>query len=494
MSDEEVKYIYSLIRDYSPEMADEFLYSEDQNAWFNNNKRVLESLSGFTEKYKSAEQLRADKFKALSDLYDEQKSYKDDNGNVMLPTTERIETFKKKHPGIGEDEINEWFGKTNEYLQMYNAEAAKEQARNERKREMRDDWGWRNLVASEYAKQRYLDNPESSLFGKQAPALGEAKNTRYGAALDLGTGVAGAAGDMVPGYGALIGPTLRAARDAGYYFSDSPYKKEGSQIIKDIGTDYATNLAAWKILNARKAEKIAGELTGSNVQRALNAADEYKNVTKSLPKVAEHMQNPTKEALEAYRVAKVPYAHNDIILEQTIKDLPNSSLKTELMEAIKREPGRPINRKAVQDIYTKYYVQSVPYMREAVKLGEETMLPVGKIGSDEVTPFLRNQATSPKFHELGLVDKGRYAGKRVAEFANRGWQGQIAAQGMATLGGRGSKPNIIETALRKEEKDATINRLISSYSLLWNTKNKPQGYDESPIIKDAYDKWKKEQE
>ena len=489
MSDEEVKHLYGLISDYSQDMADDFLNSEDHKAWFELNKRTLESLSGFTEKYKNAEELRADKQKALSELYNAQKGYTDINGNVLIPTAERIETFKKKHPGIGDDEITEWFDKTNNYLQEYKTDATNEANKNLRKQEVKDDWGWRNLVASDYAKQRYIEDPESSLFGAQAPAIGEAKNTRTGAAFDLGAGIAGAAGDFVPGWGALIGPTIRAGRDAGYYFSNSPYKKDPEQIVKDIGTDYATNLAAWKILNARKAEKIAGEMTSSKVERALKAADEQKNVIKGLSDVSEHMATPSRETVLAYRMAKEPYAHNDIILEHTIQDMPNSPLKTELMQAIKRNPGTPINRKKVNEIWNKYFTQSNAYSREAIKQGEEMMIPQSKIGDYKVTPYLRNQASSPRFNELGLLDKFEYTGKRVAEMANRGWPGQIVAQEAATLAGRGSKPNIVETALKKSEKDATIDRIISSYSLLWNKDKEPLEAKKSPIIKAAWEKW-----
>ena len=490
MSDEEVKYLYGLISDYSSDMADDFLYSEDHGKWFDNNKRVLESLPQFTEKYKNAAQLRVDKIKALGELFKEQSEYKDKDGNVMLPTKERMDTFKKKHPGIGEDEIAQYFTTSNDYMKEYIQERKDQAARTKRELELKEWPVWKSLLASDYEKQRYLNDPNSAIFGEQAPGfLGSSAEAKG----DLISGVLATGGDFVPGYGAVIGPTIRAGRDVAHKVTGSEYQKDWNQIRNDAAWDYGTNIAAWKLLNARKANRIANTLTGNDVDRALAAADELKAVQKGLPQVEPHMAIPSDKQIKLYREAKTAFPHSDTELEHAIMDMPQSPLKDELMLAIRRPAGRPINRQAVNDIWMKYYVQSNPYQREAVKLGEETMLPVSKIGNDDVTQFLYKQATSPKYAELGMFDKARYAGKRGMEKINVGWPGQIGVQQSANLTGRGTEPKLVETALKKAEREANIDRMISSYSLLWSKNNPPPEAKNSPLIMEAWKKWSEQE-
>lgn len=489
MSDEEVKKIFGLIQEYSPDMANEFLLADNQQAWFNDNIRVLEQLPQFTDKYKNTEQLKTDKPKALAELYNDQSVYVDKDGNVMMPTDERIDTFRKKYPGIGKDEIKEWFDTSNKYKKDYEAEREAQAARVMREREVKD-WGWRDLLASEYEKQRYIDDPKSAIFGKQAPGFVGSSTEAKG---DLISGVLAGASDFVPGYGAVIGPTIRTGRDIVHKATGSDYQKDWNQIRNDAMFDYGTNIGAWKLLNARKANRIANTLTGNDVDRALAAADELKAVQTGLPQVEPHMVIPSNKQLKLYREAKTPFPHSDPELEHAINDMPQSPLKDELMVAIRRPAGRPINRQAVNDIWMKYYVQANPYQREAVKLGEEAMLPVSKIGKEDVTPFLYKQATSPTYAELGKLDKVRYAGKRGLEKINIGWPGQIAVQQAANLTGRGTTPNVVETALKRSEKDKTIDRYISSYSLLWSKKNPPPEAKNSPIIMEAWKKWSEQE-
>ena len=90
------------------------------------------------------------------------------------------------------------------------------------------------------------------------------------------------------------------------------------------------------------------------------------------------------------------------------------------------------------------------------------------------------------------MQKAQYIGNRIANVINVGKAGQSFFQGTNTLSGRGNQPNIVETSLRQKEKEDTINRIISSYSLLWNKKNPPPEAKDSPIIKAAWEKWSKE--
>lgn len=493
MSDEEVKKLYGIIQQYSPDMADDFLSADDQQAWFNENSRMLESLHGFTDKYKNTSQLKTDRLKGLSELYEQQGVYQDNEGNVMLPTEERIASFRKEYPGIGEDEIIDWFNKSNEYKKFYEAEAEKELQKNLRKKEVKEDLGFLdNFLTSDYSKQRYIDDPNASIIGKQGKFN---PLSRQGAEelMDVGLGIAGAVGDAIPGLGpSFLGPAARAVRDVAHIAYDSPYRKDWTQIGIDIGKDVGTNLGAALLFNARTGARLASNAADKDVKYALEAARETEHIKSGLPQVAEHMHIPSKSEIEFYRAANLPYPSSDRVLRNTIKDMPDSELKNELVKEVFTEAGRPINRKEVQRIYQKYLTQTQPGMRETVRLADDYMRPMAKVGNEPVTQYLRNVADAKTFSELSKYQKAQYLANQAAMAINSGKVGQVAVQELATGHGRGANPKLIETALRKKEFDERINNVISTYSSLWSKTKKPLSYESNPIIKEAWDKWSKQ--
>ena len=129
----------------------------------------------------------------------------------------------------------------------------------QRKKEIKEDWGLaKSLLTSDYAKERYINEPETSLFGKEAPSLGKAKDTRTTAIADLGLGLAAGAADIVPSpvYSQVwLGPVLRGARDVMY--SGTPYGKETQDIVKDVTSDMGVNAGIDFLRNFRKVGQLA---------------------------------------------------------------------------------------------------------------------------------------------------------------------------------------------------------------------------------------------
>ena len=176
-----------------------------------------------------------------------------------------------------------------------------------REREVKNWPLWKNIVASDYAKQRYINEPEKSLFnGDNTLRLGMTKwgeTPKLGDVLegsllnkgedisDLAYGAAGAAGDALPGYGTFAGPAVRAMRDVQHKVTDSPYQKEWSDIGQDVLSDAAINFGVeympTAILNrGRRAGKnigksdevlsdYAAEMNFAQRQQANDAAFEY---------------------------------------------------------------------------------------------------------------------------------------------------------------------------------------------------------------------------
>lgn len=522
MSDEEVKNLYSIIQQYSPDMADDFLYANDQQAWFNENSRMLESLHGFTDKYKSAAKLKTDRLKGLSELYEQQSVYQDNDGNVMLPTDERIESFRKEYPGIGKDEIVEWFNKSNEYKKFYEDEAEKEAQKNLRKKEVKD-WPWyQDLIASDYEKQRYIDDPKSALFGEQAPKLGEADSTRWGSIGDLTAGVAGSIGDAVPGgRGVAIGPIIRGIRDITHKVTGSPYQKDLTQIAMDFGKDIGINAGAWLLPNLRKTAKAADLFADPEVTRALQVAQETKNIQSGARSVAKHYGIPKQEVIDKYREIGVAYPHNDIALAKAIDDMPASELKTELQKIVSSTPSnKPLNRAKIQEITNNYVNQTNKFTQDIQKYNQEVMAPAGaqdygiktmnirgrpiEVVVDPQTSkraadlaangntYMANALKAKSYDELSNLQKLKYKGNQFAHAMNSGYPGQLVMQEFYTGVGRGKSPTIVETAIRKKELEDRIDNVISTYSSLWSKTKKPLGYESNPIIKKAWDKWSKQ--
>ena len=477
MKDEEIETMVNKIGEVAPDQVANFLANPEAFDY-----SVLEGYSDFTDKYRNVADFVGDKAGIKATIW------QDFGGK--FPTDARFQSLQEKYPWLNKEELKEWFDKTNEFKKFYDDEADKEAQKNLRKREVQD-WGWRDIIASDYEKQRYVEDPNSALFGEQAPELGDAPETRWGATGDLVTGGAGAIADALPGVGkSLIGPGIRLGRDVTHKIVDSPYQKDWTQIGKDAFTDVGTNLGAAILFNARKGARLASGAADKDVKYALEAARETEHIKSGLPQVAEHMHLPSQAEIDFYRSAKLPYPSSDRALRNAVKDIPESDLKNELLAIVNTEPGRPINRAEVQRIYQKYLTQSQPGMREAVRLADDYMQPIGKIGNEPVTQYLRNAADAKTFSELSKYQKAQYLANQAAMAINSGKPGQIAVQEGANYLGRGSNPKVVETALKKAEYDKTIDRLISSYSLLWNKNKEPVEAKNNPIIKAAWEKWR----
>ena len=98
------------------------------------------------------------------------------------------------------------------------------------------------------------------------------------------------------------------------------------------------------------------------------------------------------------------------------------------------------------------------------------------------------KAADDVFTKMGVRAFLTYGALLGADAINVGKPGQMIVQGSADVAGRGRTPNVVQTALERQEQEDTVERIKNNYSLLWTPKHKPQGYD-NPLIKEAYDRW-----
>lgn len=312
MSDKESEFIFNKLNNIDKNLAVQFGNTdpEKRKEFVLSLEPVLEGYSEYTDNYNSIYELTGDKYKILNKMYDDFKG--------KVPSESRLFSLQKKYPFISKEDIENYFSKVDAYRAELKKQDEYEFGKRKREKEVKSDWGWRNYLASEYEKERYINEPQKSLFGKEAPQLGEAPETRTEAGIDLGLGVAGGVSELYPGWGgAIAGPTIRGARDVYHSLSDSPYKKTNTDILKDIGFDLGTNVAIEKLPNFRKQKRITTDIGGKNVTESIAIDD---------------MVSATKKQLENL---PTPKELDDLTSEQIwlrVQSLPDSELKKNLQK------------------------------------------------------------------------------------------------------------------------------------------------------------------
>lgn len=462
MKDEEIETMVNKIGEVAPDQVANFLANPEAFDY-----SVLEGYSDFTDKYKSIADFVGDKSAIKAQIWN--------NLNGKFPSDARFQSLQEQYPWLNKEDLKEWFDKTNEYKEFYKAEAEKEANKNLRKKEVQNDWLLRSIIASDYEKQRYIDDPNSALFGEQAPSLGDAPETRWGSMGDLGAGVLGGAGDALPGVYGMAGPAIRFVRDATHKFTDSPYQKDWTTIAKDVAVDAGINGGAWLLANARKTARGAAEMANTRVQDLLNVTEEGNNIRKGLQIFKDNYKGAS-----------------DYKLSEIVRSLPNSQFKTDLLNITETSLGKPINRKKLEEMLTQYSVETQSVIETTARAIRQLDIPIGDNLFRHNTGYLDKVSKTPAFLQLTPKEKFSYLLNKVVPEVNKGKLGQAIVQETATIPGRGSRPNVVETSLRKQEQDATIDRIIANYSLLWNKDKEPIEAKSNPVIKAAWKKWSEE--
>lgn len=326
--------------------------------------------------------------------------------------------YQSEFSDVPREEFERVLGNMKKY---YDEEIARQDsigARNEREKEVKK-WGWRNLVASDYEKARYINEPQKALFGKQAPALGKAPETRWAAGADLTAGTVGTVADFIPPAW-VVGPAIRTGRDVTYMALGSEYAKDLVDIAISRAADFGINKVARFLPNARREQRIVQKATDPEVAGTLAADQVTKNV---------------KDAVSATNPMNVYALMDDKTMVNTIKRLPESPMKDELMTVVNEVyPGQELNRLAIMNIYSKYkYLTS--------EGGTDAARALMKGNSKVSQPFAQNEYVKEMslvtpYKELNNKQKASYLYNKLVNNVNAGTVGQIAVQGIADIHGR----------------------------------------------------------
>jgi hypothetical protein len=262
-------------------------------------------------------------------------------GNVGFnPGKEYLAEVKERDfKDVPDKKFNDGLKKMKEYYDQFTAEQEKEAGRIRRQKEVKN-WGLvRSALASDYEKQRYIDDPDAAIFGDE----GDGKWYNKGEAVsDLLYGAAGAVGDAVPGFGSVIlGPGARAARDLHHYIGDSKYQKSGSDIRNSIAADVGLSVGTYALPNFRLFQKVMNK-TLPEVPKAVAARDAIveeagrirTGLETPLPGTNYNLVNVINNTAEGLQRGE-----REMIYRQLVEDMPESYVKADLYKLLGDRQG-----------------------------------------------------------------------------------------------------------------------------------------------------------
>jgi hypothetical protein len=462
ITDETFNEVYNFLnKNVNPRAAQGFKAAPNKLEWLNRHWNNLEEHELWTDKYKSIEDIVGNKLKTFPTLYEEL--------NGQKPTEARFETIKKKYPWIVRKDLNEWFDKQNKYNQFYKDEAIKETNKNLREKEV-EDWSlWKKLITSDYEKQRYINEPESAIFGEQA--AGFAKSSP-GAKADFISGVLAGGADLLPTKYALpVGPAIRFGRDMAHIGLDSPYKKDVVDAFTDLGKDAFLNATTYGLANTKQLARTASNLADDKVKDAYKLYEERNAIDKGI----KMLDNSKADDITS--------------LMAEINRLPQSSLKDDLI----KEAGdwtQGINPNRMDKVIEDYRKALRPETEELYTM----MINNPNYKPPSPNSYLKEKLLYNENPMKGIGNKIEYGTLRAINALNLGKPGYMGFSGVRSALGRGSKlEDKVQTNEMKQEFEDNVERVKNNYSLLWSTKRKPEHYD-NPIVKEAYNRWLQEQQ
>jgi len=416
---------------------DEFLYN-NSDGW-NKVKPKTEELS-----------------KRISD------AFKDDKFNPS--EGKREELYKEKFSDVPREQFNTTLSNMKNYYEDEVKAREYEAGKARRAKEVKDDWGLvRNILASDYEKQRYIEDPESALFGKEA---GDDILQKGEAISDLSYGVAGAAGDVIPGLGALVGPGVRAMRDVQHKVTGSPYQKEGEDIVSDVISDAAINLGTEYLPTALVRRGARG---GKNVSKTrgflMDVSDEMKQNARTVQNLkAEQMFDVIADNANDVRA-----------LETIVERMPDSDIKVDLNSIIKKEDFKPNDILSYMDEYKNAKIEGVGAYKTDPKTGAVTVRKKseGYLGDSAFDYFKKEEQlkTRPKSATRSFLAKAA---------GDWGPAAQTFVKEADTAKGRSKKAEIDEEKVKDWYK--------ANYSRDWELDFKPKKKDGDPKW-EAYKEW-----
>ena len=491
------------VEEFLTDDVEERIKAVDKNLW---NEAVRDSRKMSKAEWVNAYSQRlmdagvsVDKFRKLTkSTKDLPSRLREAFGDVKFNPSEgwKNRVYLEEFQDVPKDKFEEGLSKMKSYYDQNIAERESEAGRKRREQEVKN-WNsskrglLRSLLASDYEKQRYIDNPSAAIFGEEAtPVFGKDWLGKGEAISDLAYGVAGAAGDVFGGKKAFIGPGIRLLRDVqhkGYVpgFDESKYQKDWSDIAKNMVAEATLTGGTEYLKNFMKGQRMLSGASG-DISKVLNLEQEAKNIDKAFGDIAYYLEDETLSTSDKIRSLRNAY-----------KTMPESELKSKVGEILnKRDIGLAdldeIRRLgATYDLYGHYAATPAGrkrFMRDYG--GNDNIEHVFKGESrpvTEFTPFTRRILEAPELTKFqNVVEKP--ATIALDKFMT-GPVGSAALklQGTAFEQRAPKKSKRVETA----EERAHIEEIKKQEARFWEARFKPHKNENDPLWK-AYEEWYEE--
>lgn len=217
------------------------------------------------------------------------------------------------------------------------------------------NWPWyKSMIASDYAKQRYINEPEKSIFSDEGEWYNKGEDVS-----DLLYGGAAAVADMIPigdprskipdmgqkGISIGLGPVVRGLRDLQHkgalpFSEPSKYQKDWDEIGSDVLTDLGFNTAIHALPNFRRDKRGLKNLTETKIDEALRV--ENREAANAL---AEN---------KFFKDNMVDLERNQQELSKQIKSLPESDFKKDLSEIANKPDYKPEDLRSYLDEWENF--------------------------------------------------------------------------------------------------------------------------------------------
>lgn len=368
-----------------------FLASDNKDQYIRDLAPTLEMISKYTDNYSNVEDFIGDRNTRLS------KFYKDLDGKK--PSKARMYSFVSKNPDISEQDVNTWFDKTNQYKEDYKKEREYEAGRYKRAKEVKDLPWYKDVFTSDYSKQRYIDDPTTSILGGSQfnPYSSEGQSEIRDAILGATAGAA----DVVPTpllTHLWAGPAIRTGRDIQHEVNDEAYKPEDTSIMgyaKRFGKDVAANTLFeytpnWLARGAGRLNKGAGASLNKYIAQPYNAykLGEEEALIKNSYNTVDKLLKSDLTPLEMYN---------------EIKALPESEYKQSLLRNINVQRGSiPAQIQQQQNIWTRQLDPTTQQAFASLRNSGTNVKSVGPYAQQPSDFFLR-KSTAPALNKRQFI-------------------------------------------------------------------------------------------
>lgn len=418
-------------------------------------------------------------------------------------------TLKAKKLGIPVDEFRSQF-------KLVKNRIDEEKGRERRAKEVKE-MKWydpQNWATSDYEKQRYINDPDASIIGKE----GNGKWFNKGEAIsDLAYGAAAGIADLMPSYGGTFaGPVIRGMRDLHHkglmpLSEESKYQKEGGDIVGDFSKDMFVNVGSDILPTGltKYLPRVVKFARGGKANTGLvkYAEDVFNN------KATKEKVNQMNDELESFgwnlnsknfNEGQI-YDTPDIVLEEQIKSLPENSILRKQLEKdaiITSKAGvKHVDREAMTSTLADF-ASVTPKKDELVNIEHLRTMPDGFHKNSQLELMFSEEGNKPQIldyvmeqNKAANVSKKAKAGSKVLEY----WEnyGDRINKTLATMG-VGKDVPMLPTAIKARQTSKVntderedIDWFKENYARDWEAGFIPRGKDDEPIMK-AYREWKEE--